>query len=225
MSWNPKTSEEKIHELERKISELYGKIGELQKRIGFDKQSWNNNLVSRLEKLEKVTGDPFSLFNYPMESRLRALKELVGEDGEQHVGEETRYNITLFRILVELTGMRSHLAALQYHAERESRPDGLDESNMKGKETKMYQLKHLLLSALGVVSLGTILEINELCWRSYNTPVMEPASIIAGDMKLKDRGTKKLVEDIDKMIEKLGKEIDFKKYVKYFENDKSQAKS
>ena len=65
-----------------------------------------------------------------------------------------------------------------------------------------------------IIDLNDINEIVKLCWRCYDTPVKSPVSLIPGDMVLKDRGTRQLVSDIDNMIKKLGKEINFDKYVK-----------
>ena len=75
----------------------------------------------------------------------------------------------------------------------------------------MNQLKQVLLDALGIIDLNDIKKLVELCWKCYNTPVTQQG-IIPQDTILVDKGTKQLVSEIDIMMKKLGKEINFKKY-------------
>lgn len=213
MTWQRKTPEDKIQELEEKISDLYGKISDIRMHVGFEDNSYTGNIIERIEKLETTLGDPFRLFSWEGQPTLEALTKMVGEEGEEHVGPKTQRLIITFRILVELNGMRGHLDALARRAEAGAHPDGLDESNMKGKDTKMNQLKQVLLDALGIIDLNDIKKLIELCWKCYDTPITQPG-ILPQDTILVDRGTRQLVSEIDIMMKKLGKEINFENYIK-----------
>lgn len=204
--------EEKIRELELRISDLYGKISEIRMQVGLEERSYTGNMTERLEKLEQIVGDPFRLFSWEGKPILDALTKMVGDEGEQHIGPKTQKIITIFRIIVELRGMKGHLSALASRAESKKHLDGLDKDNMKSKDIKMNQLKKVLLDALGIMDINDIQKLVEICWKCHGTPI-EEIGFLPQDSKLKDRGTRELIQEIDQIEKKLANEINFDKYV------------